>query len=653
MVTETKSQKLLLIDDEEGIRNVLGIVLADLGYHVVTAENGLEGLEMFRAHRPPIVITDIKMPVMDGIELLKRIKGKDPDTEVIVLTGHGDMDLAIQCLKLEATDFVTKPISDDALDIALRRANEKIDLRTQLQNYTQNLERLVEEKTAQLVAIERKAAVDQALEGLSAAIQHLADDLNTGMQTFNDLPCYVSIHSPQLDIVAVNRRFADKLGDLTGQSSRKIYAVSDVDESFDCPVQQTFRTGQGQRARATVHLADGGRTDVLVHTAPIRNAAGQVELVVEIAADVAEIRRLQEALKTTQQRYEQLFNEAPCYITVQDRDLRVTAANRRFTEAFGTTEHHRCFEIYQQRGSACHACPVSKTFKDGHPHQVEMDVTPPGGSRRRMLIWTAPLRDADHNITHVMEMSTDVTRMRELQDQLGSLGLMIGSVSHGIKGLLAGLDGGMYLLDSGFSRENMSQIKEGWDIVRLMISRIRSLVLDILYYAKEKDLKWERVDVLAFAGDVAESVRPKAERHAIALKCDFDDQLQELEIDTGIVRATLANVLENAIDACVADADGTKTYRIDFKVRAEGETIVFEVTDNGQGMGADLLKAVMRPDFISPKKEGSGMGLYLTSQILKRNDGDIRIQSRPDQGTTVTIRLPMTSSMSLRRGCPG
>ena len=100
--------KLLLVDDEEGIRKVLGIALSDAGYTVFTAKDGEEALDIFRKEIPPIVLTDIKMPGMDGIELLQKIKQENPDTEVIMITGHGDMDLAIKSLKYQAIDFVTK-----------------------------------------------------------------------------------------------------------------------------------------------------------------------------------------------------------------------------------------------------------------------------------------------------------------------------------------------------------------------------------------------------------------------------------------------------------------------------------------------------------------------------------------------------------------
>ena len=174
------TQKILLVDDEEGIRKVLAISLSDIGYKVFTAEGGKEAFDIFRKMRPPIVLTDIKMPGMDGIELLQKIKEESPDTEVIMITGHGDMELAIRSLKFDATDFITKPINDDALEIALKRANEKIILKTKLREHTENLEQLVREKTKKLVEAERLAAVGQTVAGLAHAIKNITGGLTGG-----------------------------------------------------------------------------------------------------------------------------------------------------------------------------------------------------------------------------------------------------------------------------------------------------------------------------------------------------------------------------------------------------------------------------------------------------------------------------------------
>jgi signal transduction histidine kinase len=173
-------KSILLVDDEEGIRKVLGILLADMGYRVHTAATGTEALRVFEKLRPAIVLTDIKMPEMDGIELLRHLKQISPGTEVIMITGHGDMDLAIKSVKYEATDFVTKPINDEILEIALQRAHERISMRRKLDEYTHNLEQLVRDKTRKLVEAERLAAIGQTVAGLSHAIKNITGGLKGG-----------------------------------------------------------------------------------------------------------------------------------------------------------------------------------------------------------------------------------------------------------------------------------------------------------------------------------------------------------------------------------------------------------------------------------------------------------------------------------------
>jgi signal transduction histidine kinase len=175
------AEKILLVDDEEGIRKVLSISLADSGYDVITAGSGEEALKIFEEQRPSIVMTDIKMPGMDGIELLQKIKEHSPETEVVMITGHGDMDLAIRSLRYGAADFVTKPIKDEALEIALKRVCEKIWLRQKLKEYTENLELMVAEKTRQLLDAERLAAIGQTVAVIAHAIKNITGGLKGGM----------------------------------------------------------------------------------------------------------------------------------------------------------------------------------------------------------------------------------------------------------------------------------------------------------------------------------------------------------------------------------------------------------------------------------------------------------------------------------------
>ncbi len=162
--------KIVLIDDEDDIREVMTVALEDSGYMVYTANNGKSGLELCREILPHIVITDIRMPGIDGLQVLKTIKENDSDTEVIVATAFGEMDLAIRALQLDASDFVTKPINDQALNLALKRAEERYTSRKQLADYTDLLEKENAKTSQQLIQIFdfQKNLIENSMDGILA-----------------------------------------------------------------------------------------------------------------------------------------------------------------------------------------------------------------------------------------------------------------------------------------------------------------------------------------------------------------------------------------------------------------------------------------------------------------------------------------------------
>ena len=181
MTDKSSPPSLLLVDDEEGIRLVMSMLLKDMGYAVTTASKGDAALALYKEQRPAVVISDIKMPGMDGIALLKEIKKFDPDAEVLLLTGHGDMDLAIAGLRNGAGDFLNKPASDAALEVALERARRRIAMREALRRHTEELEDLVARRTAELVQSERFAAVGESAAALAHAIKNIAGGLEGTM----------------------------------------------------------------------------------------------------------------------------------------------------------------------------------------------------------------------------------------------------------------------------------------------------------------------------------------------------------------------------------------------------------------------------------------------------------------------------------------
>jgi len=180
--------KVLFIDDEPGIRNVTRIALEDAGCQVMTAENGESGLAICAEFRPQIVITDVRMPGMDGIAVLEAVKQRFPETEVIVATAFGDMDLAIRALQRDASDFITKPLNDDALAIAIDRAKNRYMTAKRLRDYTDHLEKDWSEATEELIdAFEfQQNLLESSMDGI------LACDAAGRIITFNGIMAHLS-----------------------------------------------------------------------------------------------------------------------------------------------------------------------------------------------------------------------------------------------------------------------------------------------------------------------------------------------------------------------------------------------------------------------------------------------------------------------------
>ncbi len=142
--------RILIVDDEEVICSILARRLTREGYACVTANDGREALRYFYKHPFSLIISDIKMPEIDGIELLKRVKAANPNMMVIMVTAFPDIDLAVEAMRLGAYDFIIKPADLDLVILSVKKALEKKRLEEEVSAYRSHLERLVEERTAKL-----------------------------------------------------------------------------------------------------------------------------------------------------------------------------------------------------------------------------------------------------------------------------------------------------------------------------------------------------------------------------------------------------------------------------------------------------------------------------------------------------------------------
>ena len=148
--------KVLIIDDERAIRNSLGEILSDEGYEVDTAEDGLVGIQKVEKEKYDVIFCDIKMPGMDGNEVLAKFMEMGLDAAVVMVSGHADIKTAVECIKLGAFDFIEKPLDLNRILITIKNAGDRVVL------------------TAQNKALKKKVYGADMI-GESAPMQHIRD----------------------------------------------------------------------------------------------------------------------------------------------------------------------------------------------------------------------------------------------------------------------------------------------------------------------------------------------------------------------------------------------------------------------------------------------------------------------------------------------
>jgi signal transduction histidine kinase len=196
------------------------------------------------------------------------------------------------------------------------------------------------------------------------------------------------------------------------------------------------------------------------------------------------------------------------------------------------------------------------------------------------------------------------------------------------------------LLDSGFAKENDIQIKEGWDIVKLTVDRIRKMVMDILFYAKERDLRLERIDIRNFIEEIAREIEPKFKSQKIKFENELNAELGEFEVDVTYVHSALLNIIQNGIDACLEDK-AKKSHEVILAVKRHEGWISIEIIDNGSGMDSETQDKIFTPFFSSKGTKGTGLGLFIANTIIEQHGGEINVKSKVGKGTRFQIKIPI------------
>jgi signal transduction histidine kinase len=339
--------------------------------------------------------------------------------------------------------------------------------------------------------------------------------------------------------------------------------------------------------------------------------------------------------------YKAIVDLLPCYLSIQDRSFNVLLTNQTFRNDFGDGIGKKCHQVYKQSAVRCSPCPVWETFQDKKSHTSDEAFCLARGKIVHLIVYSAPVLDALGNVVAVMELSTDISRVKEFQKELTFLGQSVAILSHDIKNILEGLQGGAYVVDEALKDQDRELMKKGWSVVKKNISEITRLVQNILYSSKKRKPAYEAVSIEQMLMETVGYFYEKAQLIDCRLRAKVNPKLPMVNLDPGAARRMLTNLISNALEACSRDK-GKPSHTI--SVRADyfdSHHFMVEVEDDGIGMDDATAEKVFSQFFSTKGTDGTGLGLLVVHEIVKEHGGRIEVLSAPGKGSTFRVLFPL------------
>jgi PAS domain S-box-containing protein len=628
----TTRARVLVVDDELGPRESLRMLLKP-AYDIDTADNGHTALEALERFRPDIVIMDIKMPEMDGLELLRRVKQSDATIEVVMITAYASLETVKHALTHGAFEYLIKPFPRQDLEDVVRRAilRRQADLgaRSQVSKLVDEMRHL-SGKTLELEEAARREAVEQSLRVTQLSILREISRTIVGQLEPRELAAVIT---EQLRAALGYDRVTIASGGPLG-----------VEGADPRTVVCAIRDAQGLLGHLVVDNRASGRA-IDPHEREL------LEMLSEYLAIALRNSRLYGEINDTKRSLEKLIDSAPdAIISVRPND-RIDGWNPAAERIFGLSGMQALGLPITDLLPAAQYLDAKRRLEEGAAmHAFETTAAP------ALAVTLSALHGRLGELEGLIAIVRDITTQREVEQQLQqsekltALGHLAGGIAHDFNNLLQAILGYAQLMRQ--KSKDVEFVERSLKVVEAAALDGTETVRRIQTFARLRpEEEFVAVDVNKIVKDTIALTRPRWEE-----KIAHDGLPLELRLDLGTVgpirgrpaRLTelLTNLILNALDAM--PEGGTLTVA----TRKERDDATITVKDTGIGMSEQVRKRVFEPFFSTKGEGGSGLGLSMAYSIARRHDGDLSVESEPGRGATFTLRLPVSGERDDDAGAP-
>jgi len=458
---------------------------------------------------------------------------------------------------------------------------------------------------------------------------------------FDQVPCNILVIDRDFRIVKTNKNVREILGDIEGKHC--FQALKGLDhQCSECTARQSFADGKMHTGLHIWKSSTGEELYSQVTTVPLDEGDGVFNLVMEMAVDITQNLKLEDELKLAHAFMGSMIATSIDGRIALDNNGEVSIFNSAAREIFKVGDTDRVTKeelalmlpgdfLTQVSSGAGNVYLPETEVQDTEAHKIPARL-----SGVQIMVEGQSMGKAF--------MVQDLREIRQLEsekleaERLAAVGQTVAGLAHGVKNLITGLEGGMYMLNSGINKSNIERVEKGMEMLDRNISRVSTFVKEFLNFSKGRIIKAKLCDPVEIVKEVVDLYSPRARELGITLISEQGDDIQPASMDNESMHECLTNLVGNAIDACRMSEDKDKCH-VWVRISEKNNSIIYEVTDDGCGMEYEVKKKVFTTFFTTKGLGGTGIGLLMTKKIVQEHGGHIEMESEPGQGTTFRITL--------------
>ena len=632
--------KIIVVDDELDILEIF-THLFSRDFTVFTAKNGIEALEIVKREVPHLVITDIKMPEMNGVELLGRIKEVSPSTEVIMMTGYASIETSVDALRFGAFDYLIKPFeSIEQIKNVIAKAINKIKATSEVKIKQEEL---------------RKRAFElSSLYDISKAVSNFVSYEELFSLTVNTLYNIIKYDAAGAFFFDEGKKFVIKIRENLPESyienlkSNLIKSYSTkTDENISFMIETKIDKGSIKSVKNQVEtfisepvIVTNKIIAVLFITSGIKNAFSEEEkkLLHSIANHTSiEINKMSSIFSTDQKKIQTVLDSLSNGVIMINKNYELVMLNPSAKEILASMDITLPKEWGKNKCDCIICDSIEKIYLDKN--------TPVSASLEKdgyFSIYANSITEQDGNLSGIIIVLKDLTKEKQLEHQLiqveklSSVGQLISGVAHELNNPLTGVLGYAELL----IKSNIdSSIKDDLEKISTQAERCRKIIQNLLSFVRKHKVEMAQVDINHIILNSLTLREYELGVHNIIIKKNLTEKLPSVMGDSHQIQQVILNLLINAEQAIIKSGKGNN---ITVETCSRNNIIEITFKDNGPGITKENQLKIFEPFFTTKEKgEGTGLGLSISRGIIEDHGGTIDVFSKEGEGTCFTIELPV------------